>query len=174
VFAITEARADDSIYLSKPLGTGIVTTALKYDKCTEEELAAAVASMSALNREACEKGLAAGVRCATDITGFGLAGHLFNVARASGVGIEIDSSALPLLPGVERLVGMEMLTGGARKNEAFLEGSLSFADGVPKWMREVVLDPQTSGGLALFSRAPIEGYPQIGRVMSGQAQIRIS
>lgn len=175
MFANTNAKVGDGIYLSKPLGTGIVTTALKYDKCTKEEADAAIQCMAALNREACEKGLAAGVHCATDITGFGLAGHLFNVARSSGVQIEIDSSALPILPGVERLVGEGTLTGGARKNEDFLKGILEFAPGVPEWLREVVLDPQTSGGLALFSQSEIDGYPRIGSVTEkGDAKIRIA
>src|SRR4051812_29611756 len=92
VFTNTTAQPGDAIYLSKPLGTGILTTAAKWDQCTPEELQAGIASMSTLNREAAELGQAHGVRCATDITGFGLAGHLFNVARGSGVTIEIDSA----------------------------------------------------------------------------------
>ncbi len=166
MFVNTNAKPGDDIYLSKPLGTGIVTTAIKYDKASPEEANAAIQSMAALNKDASEKAQAAGVRCATDITGFGLAGHLFNVARASNVQIEIDSKALPILPGVERVVGEEMLTGGARKNEQFLEGTLTFAESVPKWLRELILDPQTSGGLAVFSKKPIADYPRIGKVTS--------
>lgn len=173
VFANTNARPGDVVYLSKPLGTGIVTTAAKFDRCSEDELAAAVAVMSALNRAAAERGLEAGVRCATDITGFGLAGHLFNVARASDVRIELDASRLPLLPGVERMVADGMLTGGAGRNEEFLGEALTFDQAVPRWLRDVVLDPQTSGGLALFSSAPIEGLALIGRVVAGPPAIAV-
>jgi selenide,water dikinase len=165
VFRNDAAEVGDDVYLSKPLGTGIVTTAHKFDKCTEEELAAAVTSMSTLNAAASHAAHAAGVKCATDITGFGLAGHLFNIARASRVGIEIDASALPLLPGVERLVAAGALTGGATKNLAFLADALKIADSVPSWLRHVVMDPQTSGGLATLSRVPVAGSVKIGRVI---------
>lgn len=171
MFANTNARPGDRVSLSKPLGTGIVTTAAKFDRCSEDELATAIDVMAALNRGAAEIGLAGGVRCATDITGFGLVGHLFNVARASGVRIELDADRLPVLPGVERMVAEGMLTGGADRNEAFLGEALLFDDAVPPWLRHVVLDPQTSGGLALFTAAPIEGLTPIGRVMEGPPAI---
>jgi selenide,water dikinase len=164
VFRNDAASVGDDVYLSKPLGTGIVTTALKQDLCTEDELRAAVAAMATLNADAAANAHAAGVKCATDVTGFGLAGHLFNIARASEVTVEVDAASLPLLPGVERLVAEGALTGGAAKNSAFLAGSLSFADAVPEWLRQVVLDPQTSGGLATFSQVPVEGAVKIGRV----------
>jgi len=173
MFANTAAQAGDDIYLTKPLGTGIISTAIKYEQCPPDAEEAAIRSMSTLNREACEMGLAAGVRCATDVTGFGLAGHLFNVARASGVGTKIDSTSLPLLPHLRELVEKGMTTGGAAKNHAFLGDALTFADDVPQWLREVVLDPQTSGGLALFSRTPIEGAVKIGRVAKGDAAIQV-
>ena len=172
MFANTEARAGDRIYLSKPLGTGIVTTGGMREVATPEEMAAAIAAMAELNRDACRAGLAAGVRCATDITGFGLSGHLFNVAKASEVRIELDSSALPVLPGVERLVGLGMTTGGGTNNLRFLENSLSFADSVPPWMRELVVDPQTSGGLALFSQVELP-YPCIGEVVAGAPSVDV-
>ncbi len=168
MFANTAAKPGDSIYLSKPLGTGIVATAAKSDATSEDELAAAIASMSLLNRDAAAVGMANGVRCATDVTGFGLAGHLFNVARASGVSIEIQSVALPLLPGAQRLAEAGWTTAGAVKNAEFLGTSLQFDVGVPPWLQEVVLDPQTSGGLALFSPATIAGLPKIGVVSPGE------
>ncbi len=172
MFANTNAKVGDRIFLSKPLGTGIVTTAAKFDGCSPEELANAVKGMATLNRSACEVGLEVGVSCATDITGFGLAGHLYNIARASGVCIELDASALPILPGVERMVADGHTTGGASKNAAFLGDSLLFED-VPEWLQAVVLDPQTSGGLALFSPSVIEGLPEIGRVVGGSPRIRV-
>jgi len=173
MFANTHAKPGDDIYLTKSLGTGIVSTAIKFDQCPADSQEAAIQSMSKLNRDGCEKGLAAGVRCATDVTGFGLAGHLYNVARASKVQITIDSTKLPLLPHVEQLVLQGMTTGGAAKNRTFLADALSFADGVPEWLREVILDPQTSGGLALFSTKPIADTAKIGRVSEGQPSILV-
>jgi selenide, water dikinase len=174
MFANTAAKPGDGIYLSKPLGAGILTTAAKWDQCSAEELAAGIASMSKLNRDASELGIARGVRCATDITGFGLAGHLYNIARASGVAIDIDASALPLLPGIQRMAEEGNTTGGAKKNEEFIGDALTFDEAVPQWLRDVILDPQTSGGLALFRPNPIPGLPKIGRVREGVPTIRVT
>jgi selenide, water dikinase len=173
VFANTNAGVGDRIFLSKPLGTGIVTTAAKFDDCSPEELAAAVEAMATLNREAAIAAQAVDARCATDITGFGLAGHLFNIAKASGVGIELFASKLPILPGVERMVLAGNITGGSRKNIAYLGDALSFAEAVPEWLRQVILDPQTSGGLAVLSKVPVAGSVEIGRVVEGPARIQI-
>jgi selenide, water dikinase len=173
IFRNTEAKPGDGIWLSKPLGSGIVATAAKFDRCSEEELAAAVDAMATLNADACDAGHRAGVRCGTDVTGFGLAGHLYNVARASGVAIRIESSALPALPGVARMVEEGMTTGGAGRNAEFLGDRLRVAEGVPEWRRQLVLDPQTSGGLALFSSAPVEGSVRIGTVEAGEPQVAI-
>jgi selenide, water dikinase len=174
MFANTGAEPGDSIYLSKPLGTGIVTTAHKFEDCPEEVLEAAIGSMATLNREACEAGVEAGVRCATDVTGFGLAGHLFNVARGSNVEIEIEAAALPLLPGTAELAEKGHLTGGAEKNRAFLGSALEIDASIGGVLNAAVLDPQTSGGLALFSKVPLKGLAKIGRVRSiGEARIHI-
>ena len=173
MFTNTDAKPGDKIYLTKPLGTGIVNTAAKYDSCSDEELAAAIAAMSALNKEAAELGHRHSVRCATDITGFGLAGHLYNVARGSGASIRIHSSKLPLLPGLERMVAAGMTTAGAGRNKEFVGDAHSVADGVPAWLVDVIFDPQTSGGLALFSQESIEGVPLIGEVIAGPAAVQI-
>lgn len=170
-FANDRAEAGDEVWLSKPLGTGIVTTAAKFDACSPDELAAAIDSMARLNREAAEAAHAAGVRCATDITGFGLAGHLFNVARASGVGIEIDADALPLLPGVERMVAQGHVTGGGYRNLDSIGDAISFEPTVPEWLRLLAVDPQTSGGLAVMAKGPIADSVRIGRVVPGPARI---
>ncbi|MCC7434030.1 MAG: selenide, water dikinase SelD [Methanoregulaceae archaeon] len=169
VFANTGALPGDQVFLTKPLGTGIVTTAAKFDAASPEELAAAIAAMSELNTRGRDLGQAANVRCATDITGFGLAGHLFNVARASGVTIEIDSESLPLLPGVMRMISEDHVTGGARKNAAFIGDALEDS-AVSAAVRQIVLDPQTSGGLALFSMETLDA-PCIGRVVAGPSRI---
>lgn len=173
MFVNTNAKPGDRIFLTKPLGTGIVTTAAKNDLAAGEELAAAIASMSRLNAEASEIGLETGVRCATDITGFSLAGHLYNVARASNVSIEVTSRSLPLLPGVERLVAAGCITGGSFKNRDFLGNSFTASSNVPEWLVHVAFDPQTSGGLALFSRGGIHGFAEIGRVIEGPPGISL-
>ncbi len=172
MFVNTMARPGDAIYLSKPLGTGIVTTAAKNNAASEEELAAAIQAMSTLNRVACEEALKVGSRCATDITGFSLAGHLFNIARASEVSIEIEWAELPVLLGVQRMIAEGQTTGGAVKNRKFLGDSLSFK-GVPEWIEHVVLDPQTSGGLAVLASEPVAGSVRIGTVIEGAPQIRV-
>ncbi len=172
MFANTNAQPGDHIYLSKPLGTGIVATAAKFDGCPPELLQQATSSMAKLNREAAQCGLEAGVRCATDVTGFGLAGHLFNVARASNVAIEIECNALPMFKGLEALVNAGMVTSGGTRNQDFLGEHLAFEASVPEWLRALVVDPQTSGGLALFSKLPIEGMPKIGRVLAGSPSVK--
>lgn len=172
VFANTGARPRDRIYLTKPLGTGIVTTAAKFDEASTEEISQAIASMATLNQEACALALRHGVRCATDITGFGLAGHLFNIARGSGVSIEIDSKSLPTLLGVDRLIALGNTTAGAMKNAAFLGEALTFAPEVDDFRKALILDPQTSGGLALFSGESIDA-PCIGEVVAGPPAIHV-
>ncbi len=121
VWSNNQAEVGDEVWLSKPLGTGIVTTAAKFDKCSGEELEATVRSMTALNAGARDAaiGLSTRVRCATDITGFGLAGHLFNVARASRVQIQLEAGSLPIFPGVERMVAEGHTTGGGSRNKTF-------------------------------------------------------
>lgn len=145
----------DRIVLTKPLGTGIVTTAAKFDECPAEALDAACRSMAMLNAGAAEAmrevgiGADLAVHAVTDITGFGLLGHLFHLARASGVGIEIDSGALPLLPQVEQLAGAGNVTRGGKENAAYLSNYLDVGAGVSADLLSVMLDPQTSGGLAI-------------------------
>lgn len=173
MFANTGALPGDAIWLSKPLGTGIVATAAKSDACTEDELALAINAMSRLNADASERGLELGVRCATDITGFGLLGHLSHVARASSVSIELDAASISVLPGVERMIEAGMTTGGAVRNREFVAPILEVDERVPSWLMEVVSDPQTSGGLALFTAQVPAGMTRIGRVLEGPAGIRI-
>ncbi len=172
MFANTGAEPGDAIYLTKPLGTGILTLAAHHEKCTPEELQAGIESMTTLNKDAAERAIEAEVRCATDVPGFGLTGHLYNVARASEVAIRIDSDALPLLPGLKRMLGEDISMGGAVKNRRYLGEDLRFEDSVPEWIRQVVLDPQTSGGLALFSKQKLP-YPRIGEVSKGEPTLTV-
>jgi selenide,water dikinase len=168
------AVVGDQVWLSKPLGTGIMTTAAKNDQCSDVDLSEAISQMATLNRAACEAATAVGdVHCATDITGFGLAGHLFNVARASAVRIRVDSALLPVLPGVEQMVLKGCVTGGGTKNRIHVGDRLSFGPGVPKWKEDLVVDPQTSGGLAVFSARPVPGFVRIGEVVEGEASIDV-
>lgn len=152
------ARPGDLIVLTKPLGTGIVTTAAKFDECPPETLAAACRSMATLNAGAAEAmrqvgiGPEAAVHAATDITGFALCGHLFHMAKASGIGIEIDSPAIPLLPDVERLAAAGNVTRGGKENRAYLAENLRIGPNVSPDRLNALLDPQTSGGLAIVVR----------------------
>lgn len=172
MFTNDNAKPGDRIYLSKPLGTGMVTTMTMKEKCPAYLLEQAIASMTKLNKDACAIGLEHGVRCATDITGFGLAGHLLNVARSSEVTIEVDTASLPLFDGLQDIVCDDAYTAGLYNNEIFTEPFTKFDESVPEWLQKVVLDPQTSGGLALFSQEEIEGLPCIGRVVEGEVRIR--
>jgi len=173
MFANTNAQPGNRIFLTKPLGTGIITTGAKNDAGRAADLEAAIVTMSTLNRDAAEMGIHHNVRCATDITGFGLSGHLYNIARASKVSIQIDSSRLPLLHGLERLVEEGHTTGGAERNREFVGSALTFDERVPTWMKAVVIDPQTSGGLALFSNEPLPDSVEIGAVISGPPHIHV-
>ena len=166
------AKPGDEIYLSKPLGTGIVTTAAKFEGCPQSVLDDAISVMAKLNQEAAAKAVAAGAKCATDITGYGLVGHCFNVARASKVSIHIDSGALPIIDGIMPLIHQGFTTAGAKKNRESIGDALKFeAHSVE--IEHIVCDPQTSGGLAIFSKTPIEGYPLIGEVREGPASITV-
>jgi selenide,water dikinase len=149
------AQPGDVIVLTKPLGTGIITTAAKFDHCDSETLNAACDSMATLNAGAARAMSAVGigpggVHAATDITGFGLLGHLFHLARASNVRLRLESGALPALPEAERLAAEGNLTRGERDNFAYLQEFLDLSEEIPASRRSLLLDPQTSGGLAIF------------------------
>ena len=149
----SDARSGDALVLTKALGTGLVTTAIKRGRAQAEDVAAAVAGMSALNRAAgsCAAKLAVGA--ATDITGFGLAGHALEMAEQSGVDLVLDLSALPLLPGAWTYALAGMVPGGAERNREAFAPRVDGLDAVdPNWER-ILFDPQTSGGL-LMAIAP--------------------
>ncbi len=149
------ARAGDRLILTKPLGTGILATAGKYGRAPAAAMAAAIASMRRLNRDAARVVAArprADVSACTDVTGFGLAGHGAEMAAASGLTLEFDAAAVPILDGALDLA-MTNLPGGGRTNEEHFGPAVSMAAGVSPAMRRVLFDPQTSGGL-LLSVAP--------------------
>jgi selenide, water dikinase len=149
------ARPGDALLLTKPLGTGIIATALKFDRAPEAAVAAAVRSMTTLNRRACEAlvALPAGsVNACTDVTGFGLIGHASEIAAASGCTIRIDPQRVPVLTGALAL-GRKNLPGGGKTNESHFGGRLRAGVPVDPDLLALLHDPQTSGGLlAVVSR----------------------
>jgi len=147
------ARAGDALVLTKPLGTGIVATAIKREAAPAEVIEAAVRSMTTLNRGASEAMLRVGAHAATDVTGYGLLGHLHEMARGSRLEARIDASAVPLLPGVRELAEAGHVPGGTRRNLADLEGTLVLEGDVDDVARLLLGDAQTSGGL-LIAVAP--------------------
>ena len=141
------ARPGDSLWLTKPLGKGAVTTALKRGLATEEEVAAAVASLTTLTRGAARAARAAGAKAATDVTGFGLLGHALEMAEASGVRFCFDWDALPFLPGAARLAAEMVFPGGAFGNLEHFGARLARSRPLTDAEAMLLADPQTSGGL---------------------------
>jgi len=143
------ARPGDVLLLTKPLGTGFVTTAFKAGHCPEGVLAAAVASMTQLNEIGRDVAHAVGAHAATDITGFGLAGHANEMAQASGVSVALDVAAFPLLPGVIELAQAGNQTRASASNRGFVEPILRIEGRPDATLLEMAFDAQTSGGLLL-------------------------
>jgi selenide, water dikinase len=147
------ARAGDVLVLTKPLGTGVVATALKAGQATEEAASAASRSMATLNRIPAAVARRHGVRAATDVTGFGLCGHAANIARESGVTLELDLAALPLLPGAA-LLAPAFQPRGLRANRERFEAQVEYRRTPDDALRALLFDPQTSGGLLLCVPEP--------------------
>lgn len=143
------ARAGQRVILTKPLGTGIIATAIKAGKVDPELAQLASKSMATLNHPASRAMVKAGVRAATDVTGFGLLGHLRQLAKASGVSVTLESHRVPLLPGVLDLAQRERFPGGTIRNLADLQADVTFDEGIPSPLRHLLADAQTSGGLLM-------------------------
>jgi selenide,water dikinase len=141
------AQAGDTLLLTKRLGTGLLVSGHRAGKVSEPEFDAAVDQMRTLNRAAADVLVAAGVRGATDVTGFGLLGHALEMARASGTRFVFEAPTLPALPGAMALAAAGVETGGAAHNRRFVAPALALADGVPAELVTLAHDPQTSGGL---------------------------
>jgi len=140
-------RAGDRLVLTKPLGTGILTTALKRDLLTEAELAEAVGVMTTLNAGAARAALQSGVRAATDVTGFGLLGHLGNILAGSGVGAVVSAGAVPVLDRARDLAARGVVPGGSKRN---LDAAVAeWGEELDDVDRALLTDAQTSGGLLL-------------------------
>ncbi len=140
-------RAGDALWLTKPIGTGVLTTAHKRGHLSPEDLASTIASMVALNRAAAAAAVEAGLHAATDITGFGLAGHAHEMASQAGLAIRIRMGAVPLLPGAREHAQGSSFGGLERKQAYFLKEDRVRFELADEALRTLALDPQTSGGL---------------------------
>ena len=182
IVTLARARAGDVLVLTKPIGTGVLSTALKRDLATATDLAPAVKSMTTLNAGGARamRALGDNLHAATDVTGFGLLGHLHNMMNASGTAAELDAAAVPLLPKAMELCEHGSIPGGTKRNREALESHVKFAPAVPEPLRVLLFDAQTSGGLliaveanqvdALVRALQREGTPaavRIGRVARG-------
>jgi selenide,water dikinase len=155
-------RPGDAIVLTKPLGTGIVSTALMAGMADSQAQRRLYKIMSALNAEASRAMLEAGAHACTDVTGFGFLGHLMEMAEASGVSFEVDAGQIPVIEGALEYAQMGLIPGGLRRNQDFLAGKVE-ANDVEQSMLEVMFDPQTSGGL-LIAVAPDRVDDLVGRL----------
>jgi selenide,water dikinase len=143
------ARPGDSLVLTKPLGIGVLTHGVKEDKTSPRELDAAVAQMIRLNMSASRRAREFGASAVTDVTGFGLVVHALEMARGSGVDLELDSAAVPLLPGALRVASEGCMPGAVKTNREFGEGHVTYAGSVDENLQRLLNDPQTAGGLLI-------------------------
>ena len=166
------ARPDDALVLTKPVGAGAVTTSLKKGLASDEVLARAVEVMTELNAAAAEAARAAGAHAMTDVTGFGLLGHLHELTLASGLAAEVQATAVPAIEGaLELLYDDRAVAGGSRNNRRYAEEFASFDDGVDEVLRRLVTDAMTSGGLLVAvdpARAGEIPGALIGRLTTGE------
>ncbi len=147
------AKPGDVLILSKPIGTGIITTAGKQGVADPDVMARAVETMAALNRPAAEAMMKVGVNSATDITGFGLLGHLKSMVRGSGVAAEISLAGVPVLPGVRQLLANGIAPGGTHRNLSSVADVVTWGDGLTEADQLLLCDAQTSGGLLISAPA---------------------
>ena len=172
-------KAGDALYLTKPLGTGTILSAQRQGKADPAWVTAAIESMLKLNRHASHLAREAGLSAATDITGFGLLGHLWEMASRSGVAVEVDSASVQFLPGAFESSRLGVHTGGEGRNRDWVGANVSYAAAVDPDVAALLFDPQTSGGLLLaasprkakkleaaFARDGV-GLSKVGRVREG-------
>jgi len=147
----SQAKIGDVLILTKPIGTGIVTTALKQAKLTEEELGITIQSMTTLNKFAAEAMQKIGVHAATDVTGFGLLGHLHELLAASGVGAEVFAHSIPFVPGALKYAKIGTIPAGSRANQFYLDDDekVQLVADIPEEHEVLLYDAQTSGGLII-------------------------
>lgn len=143
------ARPGDRLILTKPLGTGCITTAAKSDRARPDDIADAAAWMMRLNRDAAEIAVGVGARSATDITGFGLLGHATELAEASSVTLYLDAAQIPLLPGAEQYATAWIFPGGSAANRQAYQRGVRVVGDLPEHKLMLLFDAQTSGGLLI-------------------------
>jgi selenide,water dikinase len=144
------ARAGDRLILTKPLGTGIVSTAVKAGMAGEELQAKSIRCMTTLNKTSAEMMTAtSGVHACTDVTGFGFLGHACEMIQNSGVGMRIDTSSVPFFAEIRDLVEDGIIPAGLHRNRNFRRPVIDQTPGVPDWMLDILFDPQTAGGLLI-------------------------
>jgi selenide,water dikinase len=181
LMTIDRATPGDQLILTKTIGTGVVATALKHGKAPEDVIAAAVASMTLLNAGASQAALNAQVRAATDVTGFGLLGHLHRMLTASQTAARLFAASVPLLPGAAELAAAGFISGGTRANTERMRGFAALDAAIPAEVAVLLHDAQTSGGLllaappqaapALLGELRAQGLPAalIGDVVAGES-----
>jgi selenide, water dikinase len=147
------AVVGDKLILTKPLGTGIISTALKAGIASEEIISKITKSMAALNRKASELMQEMETHACTDVTGFGFIGHAYNLVQQSKVGIKINSDTMPFFAETEELAQKGFCPGGLHRNAEFYSPMVSFANHVPQYIKDILFDPQTSGGLLIVVAA---------------------
>jgi selenide,water dikinase len=170
------ARPGGRLFLTKPLGLGVISTAVKRGSVTPELLAVAVELMTTTNAAGAEAMVAAGADAATDVTGFGLLGHLHKMVLASGVSAAVDAGSVPLIPGVIDLARGDVVPGGTQRNHAFVDPATDWG-GLSRPEQLLLADAQTSGGLLIATRDPgalaaalrerAVPYSDIGEVTNG-------
>jgi selenide, water dikinase len=172
------ARAGDAIILTKPIGTGIISTGIKFEKASLDVAARSLKTMLTTGKEAAIAMREFGVTGATDVTGFGLLGHAWEMARASDLAIEIDAARVPIIEGAIELAKLGMITSGDKSNRDYVGDDIQMAASVGKEIQNLLYDPQTAGGLLISVAADraesllaglLGDYPQatiIGRVRS--------
>lgn len=143
------ARPGDVLILTKPIGTGAINTAVKHGKASDDAIAAATRAMTTSAAGASRKMVELGASACTDITGFGLLGHAYELAKASRVTLAIDSSAVPLMPDVLELIRAGMLTRGDKNNRVYVGDTVQISEAVSAEMQSALFDPQTAGGLLI-------------------------
>ena len=142
-------RIGDVLVLTKPIGTGVMSTALKNQMVSDKEMAEVIHSMTSLNKTAAELMIEMGGHACTDITGFGLIGHASHLIQEGEAGIELDFSSVPFFPGVMEFLKKEVYAGGLGRNEDFYSPRVEFREEIPEHQRKLLFDPQTSGGLLI-------------------------
>ena len=180
------ARVGDRLFLTKPLGAGIVSTAIKRGLAESSVVRRAVEVMATLNRDASEAMLAVGPSAATDVTGFGLLGHLREMTSGSGVAARLRAGAVPVQDGVRELAEQDVVPGGTKRNHAGLEGVVRWAPEIDQAEQLVLADAQTSGGLLIavpaeraealrgaLERAGTPSAAEIGQIVPGDGWIEV-